>query len=230
MKNKVYIYKPFERFWHWAQVILIFILIFTGFEIHGTYEILGYRNAVQYHTLSGYIFLILILFAVIWHIITGEWRKYLPTIKNLKAQAFFYLFGFFSNQSHPTKASVLSKLCPFQKLVYLVLKLLVIPVMVASGFLYLIFRFPQKSSLLGISIDSIETIALFHTAGAFILLAFLIFHMYLITTGITTTSNLKAMILGYEEVEVKTVQVKKILIEEVVEEKSFTAVKEEVND
>jgi thiosulfate reductase cytochrome b subunit len=32
-------------------------------------------------------------------------------------------------------------------------------------------------------------------------LAFLIAHLYLITTGSTLTSNLKAMITGYEEIK-----------------------------
>ena len=32
-------------------------------------------------------------------------------------------------------------------------------------------------------------------------LAFIIVHLYLITTGTTVTSNLKAMITGYEELE-----------------------------
>ncbi len=51
------------------------------------------------------------------------------------------------------------------------------------------------------NIDSVEVIALFHTAGAFLLVAFVIVHLYLITTGTTITSNLKAMITGYEELE-----------------------------
>ena len=41
-------------------------------------------------------------------------------------------------------------------------------------------------------------IALLHTAGAFVLLAFLIAHVYLTTTGETPTANLKAMITGWE--------------------------------
>jgi thiosulfate reductase cytochrome b subunit len=38
-------------------------------------------------------------------------------------------------------------------------------------------------------------------AGAFVVIAFVIAHLYLITTGQTPTSNLKAMITGYEDIE-----------------------------
>jgi thiosulfate reductase cytochrome b subunit len=201
MKQKVYIYRAFERFWHWTQATLIFFLAFSGFEIHGTYNFFGYQNAVKYHNIAAYSFIILIIFAIFWHLITGEWKQYKPTLNNLKAQVFFYLFGIFSNSSHPTKKSVLSKLNPLQKMVYASLKLLVIPVMVISGLLYMFYRYPQQGIIEGLNINSIEVIALFHTAGAFLLIAFLIVHLYLITTGTTVTSNLKAMITGYEELE-----------------------------
>jgi thiosulfate reductase cytochrome b subunit len=201
MRQKVYIYRAFERFWHWTQAILIFFLAFTGFEIHGTINFFEYQNAVKYHNIAAYSFIVLIIFAIFWHFATGEWRQYLPTFKNMKAQIFFYMFGIFSNSSHPTKKSVLSKLNPLQKLVYFGLKILVIPVMVFSGLLYMFYRYPQQGIIEGLNINSVEVIAIFHTAGAFLLIAFLIVHLYLITTGATVTSNLKAMITGYEELE-----------------------------
>ena len=44
-------------------------------------------------------------------------------------------------------------------------------------------------------------IAGFHTLGAFALTAFFAAHVYLTTTGHTPTSNLKAMVTGYEEIK-----------------------------
>jgi len=201
MKTKVYIYRSFERFWHWMQAILIFFLAATGFEIHGSFTFFGYQNAVKYHNIAAYSFIVLIVFAIFWHFSTGEWRQYLPTSKNLKAQIDYYLFGIFKNAHHPTKKTVLSKLNPLQKLTYLGLKIMVIPTMVISGLLYMFYRYPQKGTIEGLNIDSIDVIALFHTAGAFLLMAFVIVHLYLITTGSTITSNLSAMITGYEELE-----------------------------
>ncbi len=201
MTKQVYIYRSFERFWHWTQAFLIFFLAATGFEVHGSFVFFGYQNAVEYHNIAAYAFIILIAFAIFWHFSTGEWKQYLPTFSNIKAQINFYLVGIFSNAPHPTKKTVLSKLNPLQKLVYFALKVLVIPVMVISGLLYMFYRYPQKGGMAGLNLDSVEPIALFHTAGAFALIAFIVVHLYLITTGHKPTTNLKAMITGYEELE-----------------------------
>jgi len=201
MYKKAYIYKAFERFWHWTQALLIFFLAATGFEIHGSLHFFGYKNAVMYHSAAAYAFITLILFAIFWHLTTGEWKQYLPTKQNIKAEINYYLFGIFRDAPHPTKKTVLSKLNPLQKLVYLGLKILVIPVMVVSGLLYMFYRYPQAGGIEGIRIHSLEPIAVIHTAGAFLLVAFVVVHLYLITTGKTVTSNLKAMLTGYEELE-----------------------------
>ncbi len=201
MKKQVYIYRLFERFWHWSQALLIFFLMFTGFEIHSSYEVIGFENAVKYHNVAAISLIILIIFAIFWHFTTGEWRQYIPTAKNLKAQANYYLFGIFKNAPHPTRKTQLSKLNPLQRLVYLGLKVVLIPLMVITGVLYLLYRYPQKGEIVSANMGSLETIAVLHTFGAFLLIAFTIAHLYLITTGHTISSNLKAMITGYEELE-----------------------------
>lgn len=201
MARVVYIYKAFERFWHWMQALLIFFLVATGFEIHGSYKFFGYENAVEYHNYAAYALIILIIFAIFWHFSTGEWKQYLPTKENLIAQANYYILGIFKNAPHPTKKTVLSKLNPLQKLVYLGLKILVIPVMVISGLLYIYYRYPHQTGVEALSIDSLGPVAIIHTLGAYFLVAFIISHLYLMTTGETITSNLKAMITGYEDLD-----------------------------
>ena len=46
-----------------------------------------------------------------------------------------------------------------------------------------------------------ELVAGVHTVAAYLLLAFLLAHFYLITTGHTVFSQLKTMITGWEEEE-----------------------------
>ena len=201
MTKKVYVYKSYERFWHWVQSILIIFLGFTGFEIHGSYEFFGFEQAVKYHNIAAYLFIVLIVFAIFWHFTTGEWRQYIPTYKNIIAQVQFYLFGIFKNAPHPTKKTVLSKLNPMQKLTYFGLKILVIPLSVTSGLLYMLYRYPQRHEIRFLNIESLEIIAVVHTIAALFLVSFLIVHLYLITTGEKITTNLKAMLTGYEELE-----------------------------
>lgn len=217
--RRSYVYKAFERFWHWAQAILIMFLAFSGFEIHGSINFFGFENAVKYHNIAAYMFLVLIAFAIFWHFTTGEWRQYIPTYEHMKAQLDYYLFGIFRNAPHPTKKTVLSKLNPLQRIVYFGLKILVIPVIVTSGLLYMFYRYPQRHGVEALNIQSLEVVALVHTAAAFLLVAFIITHLYLITTGKTVTSNLKAMFTGFEDLEddMHATEEEKI-VEEVVEE------------
>jgi thiosulfate reductase cytochrome b subunit len=199
--KREYIYRAFERFWHWTQAALIMMLGVTGFEIHGAIHFFGFRQAVALHNTSAISFLVLIVFAVFWHFTTGEWQQYLPTREHLHAQVNYYVFGIFRNAPHPTKKQVLSKLNPLQKLVYAGLKALVIPVMAASGLLYMFYRYPQRYEVISLNVGGLKAIALAHTLGAFALVCFFIAHLYLITTGSTVTSNLKAMITGYEDLK-----------------------------
>ncbi|OQA00870.1 MAG: hypothetical protein BWY70_00576 [Bacteroidetes bacterium ADurb.Bin408] len=199
--KKVYIYKGFERFWHWSQAMLIFLLALTGFEIHNSITLFGFELAVTLHNTAAVSFIVLIIFTIFWHFTTGEWRQYIPTTKNLKAQFEYYISGIFKNAPHPTRKTQLSKLNPLQRLVYLGLKVIFIPLMVISGVLYMFYRYPVAGKVESLGFSSVTPIAVLHTIGAFILLAFVIVHLYLITTGQTITSNLKAMLTGWEELE-----------------------------
>ena len=113
-----FVYRGFERFWHWAQAALVMFLGVTGFEIHGSFTFFGFERAVRYHSAAATVFLVLIAFAIFWHLTTGEWRQYLPTWTHLRAQADYYVFGIFQNAPHPTRKTVLSKLNPLQRITY----------------------------------------------------------------------------------------------------------------
>ena len=59
----------------------------------------------------------------------------------------------------------------------------------------------MQDTIQSLDVSNLTWIAYLHTAGALLLIAFVIVHLYLITTGETVTSNLKAMITGYEDIE-----------------------------
>lgn len=200
-KKAVFIYKKYERFWHWTQAFLVLFLALTGFEIHGSFVFLGYENAVNLHNKAAWALIILMAFTIFWHFTTGEWRQYIPTTKNLKAQVDYYLTGIFRGAPHPVRKTVLSKLNPLQRIVYFLLKVLAFPVMVITGLLYMFYRYQWQGEVKILGLESIDIVALIHTIGAYLLIAFVVIHLYLITTGHTLTSNLKAMITGWEELE-----------------------------
>jgi thiosulfate reductase cytochrome b subunit len=83
--GRIYIYKRYERFWHWSQALLVLTMLVSGFEVHGSYHLLGFEPAVRLHTLAAWALLTLWAFTIFWQFTTGEWRQYLPTHKKVLA-------------------------------------------------------------------------------------------------------------------------------------------------
>ena len=199
--KEVLIYTRFERFWHWSQATLIIFLAITGFEVHGSIDLFGFEKAVEYHRIASYALLLLIAFAIFWHFTTGQWKQYVPTTKMIKEQIHYYIIGIFKGEHHPTKKTELSKLNPLQKMTYFSFKMVLIPLVVITGVLYLYHKTINQNDIVVISEFSLDFVAVLHTLGAFLLIAFLIVHVYMTTTGHTPSSNIKAMLTGYEELE-----------------------------
>lgn len=197
--ERIYIFKRFERFWHWSQAALIIFMMLTGFEIHGAYKLLGFELATSLHTIAAWSLITLWVFAIFWHFTTGEWKQYIPTLEKVDAMFKYYLTGIFTHAPHPFRQTTLRKHNPLQRLAYLFFWLVISPVIWFSGWLYLFY-----SSWADWGLDSIltlEWVAFFHVMGAFMILIFFIAHVYLATAGHTVMSHIKAMISGWEEVE-----------------------------
>ena len=199
MAERIYIFKRFERFWHWSQAALIMFLMLTGFEIHGTYKIFGYEDATSYHTIAAWSLVTLWVFAVFWHFTTGEWKQYIPTMQKVDAMFKYYLTGIFTHAPHPFKQTARIKHNPLQRLAYLFFWLVISPTIWFSGWFYLFYANWADWGL--DSLLSLEWVAFFHTFGAFMILIFFIAHVYLATAGHTVMSHIKAMITGWEETD-----------------------------
>jgi thiosulfate reductase cytochrome b subunit len=197
MKREM-VFKRFERFWHWSQAALIFFLLATGFEIHGSYSLFGFGRAASLHTTAAWLLIGLWVLAIFWHFTTGEWRQYLPTTDKLGAVIYYYAIGTFTGGSHPFKKTTQAKHNPLQKLAYLWFKLMISPLIWISGLLYLFYN---QWDQLGLSGIPLAWVALTHTAAAFLMLIFIIAHVYMATMGKTVFSLIKPMITGYEAEE-----------------------------
>jgi thiosulfate reductase cytochrome b subunit len=195
--NRIYVFKVFERLWHWSQAGLIIFLLLTGFEIHGAYENFGFQRAVVLHTTAAWSLVGLWVFAIFWHITTGEWKQYIPTLKKVDAVMKYYAVGIFRNEPHPFKVTALKKHNPLQRLAYLGVMLFIGPLIWISGWGYIFYG--QWKEWGWDRYLSLEWVAASHTAGAFLMLAFLITHVYLITAGHTIGAHMKAMITGWED-------------------------------
>lgn len=195
--QQILMYSRFERLWHWSQALMVILLLITGFEIHGTYTLLGFETAVNVHTIAAWTLMGVWVLAVFWHMVTGEWRQYIPSSANrVIAMVKYYAIDIFLGGGHPHHKTRREKLNPMQRLAYLSLHIVIMPFAVLSGLLYLFYTSWESIGLGGLSL---VTIALLHTAMAFAMLVFLTVHLYLaLTTSKEPFGYLKAMMTGYE--------------------------------
>lgn len=193
-------YARFERFWHWSQALLIITMLITGFNIHGSIELMSFEQAVGIHTLSAWTLIGLWVFAWFWHLTTGEWKQYIPsTPQRILAMVRYYAFDIFKGKGHPFHKDRSHKHNPLQRMAYLALHVVIGPAVWISGLLYLFFAEWSGAGIGGLSLG---IVALVHTAAAFLMLTFLIAHLYLaLTMSETFGANVKAMITGYEDEE-----------------------------
>jgi thiosulfate reductase cytochrome b subunit len=202
-KRKVMIYTRFERFWHWTQMALIVTLLITGFGIHGFHRLLNVELADRIHTYSAAGVMVLWLFAISWILTTGVWKQFMPTSHGLWRVVRFYSYGIFKGESHPFRKAYNRKLNPLQALTYLSLKLVLFPAIWLSGVAYLTYGLWERFTS---SVTPFATVALIHTAAAFAIVAFVVIHVYMLTTGRSFIGHITPMITGFDEVDLSSVE------------------------
>lgn len=196
-QRHVMIFTRFERFWHWSQMLLIMLLLFTGFGLHGFHSLMSFHDAVNWHTYSALALIILWIFAIFWHFTTGTWRHYLPTTEGLWQVARFYTYGVFKGERHPYRKAYHRKHNPLQALTYLALKLILFPAIWLTGLLYLFYPLWASSS----SSELLFWVAAIHIASAFAIAMFIIVHVYLLTVGHAFSKQLQPMINGFDDID-----------------------------
>lgn len=197
MNERIYLFTRFERFWHWAQAALIITLLLTGFAIHGSHALIDFRTAVEVHETAAWLLIGLWILAIFWHFTTGQWKHYIPTTKNIDRMIRYYAYGIFIGAPHPYKATLERKHNPLQRIAYLGIKLFINPLVWVSGLVYLFWDTLHARLPASIGLPEVTQL---HTLGAFLMLSFLIIHVYLATTGHTPLAHIKAMITGWEGV------------------------------
>lgn len=194
----VRIYPGFERFWHWSQMLLIMALLFTGLGMHGLHSLLPFGLAVTVHTIAALLLIVLWVFAIFWHLTTGTWRHYVPTTEGLWKVARFYAYGIFKGEHHPYRKAYWRKHNPLQALSYLALKLFLFPAIWVSGLIYLTYGFWETVPNATLWLTFVANL---HLLVAYAIAAFVVAHVYLLTTGHSFREHVAPMITGYDKVE-----------------------------
>jgi thiosulfate reductase cytochrome b subunit len=202
-KRAVMIYSRYERFWHWSQALLIFVLTFSRFGLHGTHALLGFETAVNLHTTAALVLIALWAFTTFWHFTTGQWKQYLPQLSGLAAVIRFYAWGILTGAPHPYSKTLRRKQNALQSLAYLFFMVMIGPALWASGIVYL--TYPWWSHW-AIGTLGLPAVAFVHTAAAFLMITFVVIHVYMTTTGKTVTHYVKTMITGYDSIELSAAE------------------------
>lgn len=197
--ERVYLFKRFERFWHWSQAALVIALLITGFRIHGVISGFDVETGIRVHMYAAWALMVLWAFAIFWHFTTGEWRQYIPTLDRAVAVTRFYAWGIFLGESHPYHPTPEHKQNALQRLAYLWVKILINPMIWISGLalLFMALDWTTLESLRPFGV-SLQTLAWAHTIAAYMMATFFVLHIYLATTGATPLAHIKAMITGWE--------------------------------
>ncbi|MEG0821141.1 MAG: Ni/Fe-hydrogenase, b-type cytochrome subunit [Burkholderiaceae bacterium] len=104
----VYVYEAPVRFWHWAMVVTMFVLIGTGYLVGAPLSANYADTWVQYqfgyirmaHFIAGFLFTILFIVRTYWAVVGNKYARsiYVPPVWNLSwwdgmfRQAQYYLF------------------------------------------------------------------------------------------------------------------------------------------
>ena len=202
--RRVYMYRAYERIWHWLMAGGIIVLMITGFEIHypATIHLLGFRAAVAVHNVVAAVLVLNAFLSLFYHLASNDIRQFIPKrqgfIQSMLKQMWYYSRGIFIGSPHPTEKNLENKLNPLQQVTYLGLLNVLLPLQVITGILiWVSSRRPELFEAVG----GLSFVAPIHNLGSWLFLTFLVMHVYLTTTGHTLTSNIRAMIDGYDEIE-----------------------------
>ncbi|NOY55231.1 MAG: hypothetical protein GXP34_04510 [Actinobacteria bacterium] len=201
----VHIYEPYERFWHWLQAVAIILLVVTGAIIHwpGAVSPRGFTRLVITHNVMAAILVANALLSIVWHVASGAIRQYIPRPRGFfdqaVRQAVFYVQGIFRGEPHPFEKDARHKMNPLQQMTYVVILNVLLPLQMITGIMiWGAQQWPGATAALG----GLAFLLPVHALGAWLFVAFIILHVYLTTTGATPLAAIRAMISGWETIEV----------------------------
>ncbi len=195
-----YVYPASDRIWHWIHAISISLLVLTAIPLHfPSLRFMSLKAAVQVHTFFGLLVSFDFLLYLLNMFFYGSIKNYLPRKTDGKEailMAKFYLWGIFRGEEEPFHPKPGRRLNALQKPAYFVVMFVLVPIQIATGIL--IWKAVQFHKLVN-SLGGLKTISAVHILNAYLLAAFLLFHIYLGTTGKTFWYFFKVMITGYAD-------------------------------
>jgi len=203
--RRVHMYDAYRRFWHWLQAVSIATLLATGLIIHrpDLFAAFSFSGVVTLHNVLAALLVINAALALFYHLATERIREFIPRpygfFDDTIRQTRYYLSGIFKGEPHPFDKRPDDRMNPLQKVTYLVILNVLLPLQIVTGALmWGAQRWPEVAAALG----GLPLLAPFHSLVAWLFASFIVMHVYLTTTGATPLEAIRGMVTGYEEVEV----------------------------
>jgi thiosulfate reductase cytochrome b subunit len=200
--KKIHLHSLPVRVWHWANALLVILLIITGIQLRlpGVASVPPQSTALWLHKYLGWAMAVSWLFWLLYGLaswnLSRHYRLKGSDFKGIFRQANFYLFAIFRGKADPFRPSADEKFNPLQKLAYGSIMAIFAPLLVITGFLFSDILLLRKYVLLWNAAGVINAL---HVIGAYVFLLYLVVHLYMATLGRTISAHIKAMIVGYEE-------------------------------
>ena len=186
------------RIWHWVSALFFIALVITGIQLRspGFSIFSDYGTATALHRYAGVLLVLSFLFWLFYSIFTGTVKHYLPhrrDIGRIPEQVAFYTFAIFRGKPNPFTATEKDKFNVLQKISYGAVMFVLVPVVIITGILFNnILSFSQVINAIG----GLRIVDIIHVIAGYLLVLFLLVHIYMATLGKTVTYYLKNMITG----------------------------------
>lgn len=203
MSERIYLLPVWIRLWHWTNALLILVLLVTGASLHFAdpkLPLVEFALAAQLHNIAGIALAITYGAFVLGNIVTGNWWQYVPKppgiVERCMVQGRWYMIGIFRGEPHPYPVTREANFNALQALTYWGVMYVLMPVLLISG---LVFLYPQFAPDKLFGVDGLLPVAVVHYLAGAAIIAFMISHIYLGTTGHKVSSMFKTMITGWHE-------------------------------
>ncbi|HAS90677.1 MAG TPA: hypothetical protein DCS48_15475 [Desulfovibrio sp.] len=183
------------RLWHWINALLFAILIVTGFAMHFGIG-MPFEPAQSTHAYFALGLAALWAMYILYLVLTGQLMQYLPRADFIPAsfeQARYYMLGIYKGEKNPAGHDPKKRLNPLQQTAYLSVLFVLFPALVVSGLaLFIPEIIPPE--LMGM--NGKHFVSLVHTGAAFMMILFIVIHLYLCTTGESILALVRSMVTG----------------------------------
>lgn len=205
MAKLSYHYPLSIRIWHGLNALCILLLIATGISMYyvdPNRTLIEFSWAVKIHNITGVILSFSYLIFFIANIRTGNKKYYRMPLKGigerLIKQSKYYAFGMFKGEKKPYPITEERKFNPLQKLFYVIIMYIGVPLVIISGWGLLL---PESVIGAFMGVSGILITDVLHVAMGFFISLFLVIHIYVSTIGHTRSANFKSIVNGYGWIE-----------------------------